>query len=413
MSPPPQARSTSTAPGPGAGGMCSAREAAIQCSAANSPEGRHHSSTSSSYWAGSLRCSVREALTGWTLQCLSPERSRVGSGTADAPPFPGPEGPRVRHRRRQPERGRAGRGRPATRPGGDGDRPLRLTRARREGGEPGRGRRAAGPRRAHGGPGRRRPRRRSSARGAGGGRRERQPGAPHARCAHRQREDPGRGGHRREPDRRRPRSQCRADSGGRRRRVRAPRRRRPAPARGAAGHGAGRTPRRDRHPRPPAARAATGPAVLNPAPPQPLPEDLLERVDVLVPNEHELAQLAGAVPAERGAAELAGLARSAARSAVVVTLGARGALVVPADGSPAFLQAPPPVAPVDTTGAGDCFCGALAQALAGGSALPEAVGYAVAADALSTTGPGARGALPGDDEVRAVLPRVPSAIPVS
>src|SRR3954451_3048651 len=162
-----------------------------------------------------------------------------------------------------------------------------------------------------------------------------------------------------------------------------------------------------------AARAATGPVVLNPAPPQPLPEDLMERVDVLVPNEHELAQLAGAVPAERGPAELGGPGRSAGPSAVVVTLGARGALVVPAHGSPALLQAPPPVAPVDTTGAGDCFCGALAQALAGGSALPEAVGYAVAAAALSTTGPGARGALPGGDEGRAVLPRVPPARPIS
>jgi ribokinase len=161
-----------------------------------------------------------------------------------------------------------------------------------------------------------------------------------------------------------------------------------------------------------AARAATGTVVLNPAPPQPLPEELLERVAVLVPNEHELVQLAGADPAERTPVELAALARSAAGGAVVVTLGARGALVVPADGGPALLQAPPPVTPVDTTGAGDCFCGALAQALAAGSPLPEAVGYAVAAAALSTTGPGARGALPGDDEVRAVLPRVPPATPV-
>jgi ribokinase len=162
-----------------------------------------------------------------------------------------------------------------------------------------------------------------------------------------------------------------------------------------------------------AAEAATGTVVLNPAPPQPLPAALLDQVDVLVPNEHELAQLAGVGPGERAPAELAGLARSTARSAVVVTLGARGALVVPADGGPALLQAPPPVTPVDTTGAGDCFCGALAQALAGGSALPDAVRYAVAAAALSTTGPGARGALPDDDAVRVLLPRVPAAVPVT
>jgi ribokinase len=160
-----------------------------------------------------------------------------------------------------------------------------------------------------------------------------------------------------------------------------------------------------------AAEAATGTVVLTPAPPQPLPADLLERVDVLLPNEHELLQLAGAAPGERSPAELVELARTVTARPVVVTLGARGALVV-ADGGPALLQAPPPVTPVDTTGAGDCFCGALAQGLAGGAGLAEAVRYAVAAAALSTTGPGARDALPDDDAVRALLPRVPPAEPV-
>ncbi|MGY1720526.1 MULTISPECIES: ribokinase [unclassified Blastococcus] len=160
-----------------------------------------------------------------------------------------------------------------------------------------------------------------------------------------------------------------------------------------------------------AARTATGTVVLTPAPPVPLPAALLERVDVLVPNEHELVQLAGAEPGERSPAELAGLARRVTAGAVVVTLGARGALVVPAEG-PALLQAPPPVTPVDTTGAGDCFCGALGQALADGAGLPDAVRHAVAAAASSTTGPGARGALPDHDAVRELLLRVPPATPV-
>jgi ribokinase len=97
----------------------------------------------------------------------------------------------------------------------------------------------------------------------------------------------------------------------------------------------------------------------------------------------------------------------------VVTLGGRGALVVPADGSPALLQPPLEVEPVDTTGAGDAFTGALAQALAGGQELPGAVRYAVAAAALSTTGAGARGGLPADDDVQAALARVPQAIEVA
>ena len=138
--------------------------------------------------------------------------------------------------------------------------------------------------------------------------------------------------------------------------------------------------------------------------------DLLDRVDVLVPNEHELAQLAGVPAGERSAGDLVALVRSVASCAVVVTLGSRGALVVPAGAGAPVLQPPPPVTPVDTTGAGDCFCGALGQALAGGASLPEAVRHAVAAAALSTTGAGARGALPDDAAVRALLPQVPDAV---
>jgi ribokinase len=160
-----------------------------------------------------------------------------------------------------------------------------------------------------------------------------------------------------------------------------------------------------------AAQAAAGLVVLNPAPPQPLPADLLGLVDVLVPNEHELVRLAGAAEGERGPAELAELARGLGAGSVVVTLGARGALLVPVEGD-AVLQAPPDVEPVDTTGAGDCFCGALAQSLARGDLPAEAVRYAVAAAASSTTGPGARGALPDDAAVQALLPLLPEAVRV-
>ncbi|NEK59812.1 ribokinase [Geodermatophilus sabuli] len=160
-----------------------------------------------------------------------------------------------------------------------------------------------------------------------------------------------------------------------------------------------------------AARSATGTVVLTPAPPQPLPADLLDRVDVLVPNEHELLQLSGAAPGDSSPAGLAALARTLGVGTVVVTLGARGALLVHRAGG-ALLQAPPPVDAVDTTGAGDCFCGALAVALAAGAAPDAAVGAAVTAAALSTTGPGARGALPGAAEVAALRSRLPAAVPV-
>lgn len=160
-----------------------------------------------------------------------------------------------------------------------------------------------------------------------------------------------------------------------------------------------------------AAAAAAGTVVLNPAPARQLPEDLLALVDVLVPNEHELRRLTGADGGDRPLAELADLGRRLGVGRVVVTLGGRGALLVPAEGA-AMLQAPPPVEPVDTTGAGDCFCGALAQALARGDDPAAAVRYATAAAAASTTGAGARGALPDDAAVRALLDRAPAAVPV-
>ena len=165
---------------------------------------------------------------------------------------------------------------------------------------------------------------------------------------------------------------------------------------------------------PAAAAAARGTVVLTPAPPQPLPADAAGAVDVLVPNEHELAaarRRAGRASAPP--AELAELARS-------VASGGRGRH--PGRPRRAASSRPtaarrcsrrrPPVDAVDTTGAGDCFCGALAQALAARrGAAPPRCGYAVTAAALSTTGPGARGALPDDDAVRALLPQVPAARP--
>lgn len=147
---------------------------------------------------------------------------------------------------------------------------------------------------------------------------------------------------------------------------------------------------------------ARGLVVLNPAPSAPLPAEVLTRADVLVPNEWELARLAGRPPADESPESLAALARSVTAGDVVVTLGSRGALVVPSCGT--FTQVvPPAVSVVDTTGAGDSFCGALCVALARGDALVDAARYAVVAGALSTTGVGARDALPSDADIRAAL----------
>lgn len=142
-----------------------------------------------------------------------------------------------------------------------------------------------------------------------------------------------------------------------------------------------------------AARAAGGTVVLNPAPARDLPAELLQAVDVLVLNETELELLAGAELASTEPDDVAELARRIdGPAAVVVTLGAAGAVLV-RDGSVAHVPALP-VQAVDTTAAGDAFCGALADALVRGEDLAEAVQWAVRVAAVVVTRLGAQRSLP-------------------
>jgi ribokinase len=150
------------------------------------------------------------------------------------------------------------------------------------------------------------------------------------------------------------------------------------------------------------ARCAAVRVILNPAPAAPVPDELLREVDILTPNEHEAALLAGIKPEGAEGAEQAArtlLARGV--RTVVMTLGKRGALIA----HDTTIEAAPsyPVTPVDTTGAGDAFNGALACALAQGRLLEQAVAYANAAAALSTTVMGAQPSLPSAAQVTAFL----------
>ncbi len=148
-----------------------------------------------------------------------------------------------------------------------------------------------------------------------------------------------------------------------------------------------------------AAVAAGQRVVLNPAPGRPLPAPLLQRVDVLVPNRSELATLGGwdeAATVEEAADQAAALTGP---GAIVVTLGGDGALLVAGDATTHVTA--PEVDVVDTTGAGDAFCGALADAVCRGAVLEEAVRWAVVAGALATTQRGAQTALPTADQVAA------------
>lgn len=151
-----------------------------------------------------------------------------------------------------------------------------------------------------------------------------------------------------------------------------------------------------------AARAAGVRTVLNaaPAPAGGLPDALLAALDVLVVNEGELSAVAGA----RGVDADAGIDAQLAATGVactVVTLGALGACARDAQGW--HLQPGFPVEPVDTTGAGDTFCGVLAAGLARGDALDATLRRACAASALACTRPGAQTGVPHAQDVDALL----------
>jgi ribokinase len=133
--------------------------------------------------------------------------------------------------------------------------------------------------------------------------------------------------------------------------------------------------------------------VLNPAPAQPLPAGLGADLYVLTPNETEAQTLTGVRVTDAATATLAAERLHAAGfGRIVITLGAQGTYW--SDDTGAALVAAPAVPAVDTTGAGDCFTGALAVALAEDHALPDAVAFACRAAALAVTRHGAQASLP-------------------
>lgn len=138
------------------------------------------------------------------------------------------------------------------------------------------------------------------------------------------------------------------------------------------------------------ARLAGAITILNPAPAADLSPGLLSLCDIVMPNQTELSRLGGT------AALLA-----SGVSTVVTTLGARGIRVVTADGT---IDVPPyAVRAVDTTGAGDAACGALAASLAHGSDVVTAARRAAAAGALAATRAGAVPSLPTALEIDALV----------
>ena len=150
------------------------------------------------------------------------------------------------------------------------------------------------------------------------------------------------------------------------------------------------------------AKVAKATTILNPAPYQSLPDAILSRTDILVLNEIELGQMLG-----RDAAEIADDKQTipAAREvlakgpgAVIVTLGAAGVLLVERGGRAERVPGHA-VRAVDTTGAGDCFVGALAAQMLVNDDLLAAAHFANRAAAVSVTRAGAAASIPTRQEL--------------
>jgi ribokinase len=151
-------------------------------------------------------------------------------------------------------------------------------------------------------------------------------------------------------------------------------------------------------------RAGGGLVILDPAPAPAggLPDEAFKAVDVITPNETETEAVVGIRPGSAGDAAVAArrlIARGVATA--IVKMGARGVYFL-GPGGEGFVP-PFPVKPTNSVGAGDCFNGGLAVALAGGASMPEAVRFAAACGALATTGPGGAESAPALAAVQALL----------
>lgn len=154
-----------------------------------------------------------------------------------------------------------------------------------------------------------------------------------------------------------------------------------------------------------AAREGGTLVVLNAAPALALPREILGLVDVLVVNEHEALVLGqGLIGAVRSLARAGEALRTVARS-VIITRGSRGAMVW-TDGTYERVPAPAVVA-VDTTAAGDTFCGYLVAGLVEGMTLLEATRLATSAAAISVTRSGSVSSIPHRFEVDPQRPTHP------
>ena len=133
--------------------------------------------------------------------------------------------------------------------------------------------------------------------------------------------------------------------------------------------------------------------ILNPAPYQPLSEELLAVTDWIIPNETEFKELHGQDPTSD---EVLKKFRPGKNS--IVTLGSEGAVLITSDGDLTRVSAPT-VNAVDTTGAGDAFVGVFAFGLASGKNPEDAMKLGIKVASMSVTRKGAQSSYPSQAEI--------------
>ncbi len=154
-----------------------------------------------------------------------------------------------------------------------------------------------------------------------------------------------------------------------------------------------------------AAREIGTTVILNAAPDPESAITLLPFVDILIVNRGESMAMARLERAGSSLEQVALMLQAQGPSKVVITMGGDGAIGL--DGEHKFVLPAMHVKVVDTTGAGDTFCGALAASLARGIAFQDAAAYASVAGAISVTRAGAQASIPTRSEIERFLAEVP------
>ncbi|MFX1555296.1 MAG: ribokinase, partial [Promethearchaeota archaeon] len=146
--------------------------------------------------------------------------------------------------------------------------------------------------------------------------------------------------------------------------------------------------------------------ILNPAPLKPIPLNIFENIDIIIPNEGELFRLCSllelGVLSDKGKQKILQASKKICDlglNFIITTLGNKGSIIYNKEKEDIIEIPAPKVKAVDTVGAGDCFIGVLASKLSKGETIVKAVKYATVAASIAVTRKGAQESMPYLNEI--------------